>query len=463
MAGSLREYDVIIIGSGSGAGLARYALAEGLRVAVVEKGPLGGTCPNTGCVPSKMLILPADRIVEAQEASRLGVYLRLERVDFAAIMGRMAKRVSDHQARLRQQLLQGGVHLYEQEGRFVGERELQVGGERLRARRVFIAAGARPRLPAIAGLDQVEYLTNESILRLERPPESVIIIGGGYTGCEYAHFLAAMGSEVTILQRPERLLPQEEPEISAALMQRLGSRMAIHVRHQALEVSAAGAGVAVSAKDLGDGSRREFRAERLMIAAGRQSNADLLDVEAAGVRTDERGFIVVDEYMQTSAPGIWAVGDITGREMFIHVANQEARLAWHNSGHAPADRMAMDYGLAPHAVFTYPQIASVGLTEAEARQKHDVLVGIGRYTQVARGEAMLESDGFAKAVVDRESRRILGFHIFGPYAEMLIQEVVTVMAGDARAGSVTSAMHIHPALPEVVVAALRHLEPPAPA
>jgi dihydrolipoamide dehydrogenase len=201
-----------------------------------------------------------------------------------------------------------------------------------------------------------------------------------------------------------------------------------------------------------------------MVAAGRRSNADLLRVENAGIATDERGYIKVNEYLETDVENVWALGDATGRHMFKHVANREASIVWHNFAHD--HKVAMDYGAVPHAVFSHPQIASVGMTEAEAAAEHDLLVGEARYLDVAKGQAMMETDGFAKAIVQRGSSqshgagKILGFHIIGPHAPILIQEVVNAMADDAPPGAVGQGMHIHPALPEVVVSALYNLREP---
>jgi dihydrolipoamide dehydrogenase len=194
------------------------------------------------------------------------------------------------------------------------------------------------------------------------------------------------------------------------------------------------------------------------VAAGRKSNADLLQVENAGIETDENGYIKVNEYLETNVDNVWALGDATGRHKFKHVANREASIAWHNFAHD--HKTPMDYHAVPHAVFSYPQIASVGLTEAEANEEYDILVGEAKYLDVAKGQAMMETDAFAKAIVERESGKILGFHLIGPYAPMLIQEVVDVMANDGTAGWVAQGMHIHPALPEVVVRALYSLREP---
>jgi dihydrolipoamide dehydrogenase len=196
----------------------------------------------------------------------------------------------------------------------------------------------------------------------------------------------------------------------------------------------------------------------VLIAAGRESNADLLEVEKAGVEQDEHGFVKVNSYLETNKENIWAFGDAIGKHMFTHVANKEVALVWHNVNHE--QKIEMNYNAVPHAVFARPQIAAVGLTEEQARRNHAVLVGTARYWDVAKGEAMLETDGFAKAIVDREENRVLGFHIIGPHAPILIQEVINTMALDAKAGWIYRGMHIHPALSELILSALGNLREP---
>jgi dihydrolipoamide dehydrogenase len=454
-----KAYDVIVIGSGSGSIIVDRALAQGLSVAWLDKGPLGGTCDNLGCVPSKMIIASADRVVEIQEANKLGIEAQVLEVDFQAIMQRMRRVRAEGQEHRRKGIAQAErLDFYEMEGHFVDQRVLQVGEDRIEGQKIFVVSGARPLVPPIEGLERVPYLDNETVLELDERPDSLLIVGGGYIGCEYAHFFAAMGTDVTIVQRNRYLLPKEEPEISSLLRQVLSRRAHVHVDTEVVRVRQEDGHVLVTATNRSDGEQEEFRAQQVMIAAGRKPNSDLLCVENAGIETDSRGYIRVNEYLETNVPGIWALGDAIGRQMFKHVANREARFAWRNSQHE--DKVAVDYGLAPHAVFTHPQIASVGLMEAEAKKNGEILIGRAPYTSVVKGVALKAEEGFAKAVVDAESRRILGFHIIGPYAPILIQEVIDIMATDGRASAVSFGMHIHPALPELVVGTMQTLAPP---
>jgi mycothione reductase len=454
---ALKNYDAIVVGSGCGLIIVDEALAHGLKVALVDKGPLGGTCPNLGCIPSKMLIYPADRIVEIEEAGKLGIEARVTKVDFQSIMERMRRSVRRNQNHMRETITQlKNLDFYKGEGHFIGENTVSVAGKEIRGKLIFIASGSRPMIPPIKGLESTGYLTNETVLGLKERPDSLVIIGGGYVGVEYGHFLAAMGTRVTILEMADRLVLAEEPEISALLRKALGRRMEIYLNTQAGEVRRDGSGVGVLVKNIKNGAQRELKAQKIMVAVGRRSNADLLKVENTGVETDKRGFIKVNVYLETSKKNIFAVGDVNGREMFTHAANREAAVAAHNALHG--GKLKMDYHAIPHAVYSYPQIAAVGLTEEKARAHHDILVGKTRYFEVAKGAAMMEKEGFAKAIVARDSRKILGFHIIGPYAPILIQEVINAMQSGGHTGEINDGIHIHPALPELIQLTLSNLE-----
>jgi len=455
----MKEYDVIIIGSGSGASLVNDALSHEKTVAIVDKGPAGGTCLNVGCIPTKMIVFPADRIMEIREAQKFGIAAEIKAIDFAAIMERMRKHIKKSHDNIQKTLDEAeGFDYYGGEAHFTDEYTLDVTSRTIKGKTIFIVSGARPLIPPIKGIESIEYLTNESALQLTERPESMIIIGGGYIAAEFAHFFEAMGTKVTIIQRNKRLAPEEEPEISELLKTSLSQRMTIHTNTEAIEVRQTGKITTVVAKEQDTGKQLETVAQYVLIAAGRKSNADVLMVGNTGVRTDEKGYISVDEFLETSKKGIWALGDAIGKKMFRHSANHEAELVWHNAVHGKKSRM--NFLTVPHAVFSYPEIASVGLTEEQAIKlmgKHEVLVGKAMYREVARGEAMMEYEGFTKAVVHRKTGKILGYHIIGPQASILIQEVVNAMAGDGNLWSVAKGMHIHPALSEVVVKAFTKL------
>jgi dihydrolipoamide dehydrogenase len=454
----MKNYDVIVIGSGAGAIISDEAAGQGLKVALIDKGPLvGGTCLNWGCIPSKMLIYTADRIVEIEEARKLGIEAEVKNINFLSIMERMRKSRQEDQLHIREGIRQSkNLDFYEGEGYFVGDYLLEVNGEKLKGERIFIASGSRVLVPPIKGLENVDYLTNESALELKARPDSLIIIGGGYVAVEFGHFFAAMGTEVTILEMSDRLVLSEEPEISALLKSELSGRMGVHTDTLAEEVKGGDHGVVVVTKDTNTGKRREFAAQRIMMAVGRRSNADILKVDNTGVETDKRGFIKVNEYLETNRKGIFAFGDANGQQMFRHMANREAEIVAQNAFYGTD--IKVDYSAVPHAVYSHPQIASVGLTEAKAREGHDLLIGRWKYFDIAKGEAMMEKQGYAMAIVEKGSSKILGFHIIGPYAPELIQEVVNAMTSGGGMEELGQGIHIHPALSELVQYTLSNLE-----
>jgi len=453
----MEKYDVVVIGSGSGMVIVEEALSHGLKVALVDRGPTGGTCLNTGCIPSKMLIYAADRIVEAQEAKKLGIVAEIKNINFKFIMERMRRNIRGYRDRMRKGLAEvENLDFYQSEAHFVQDYTLKVNSKTISGKKICIASGSRISIPPIKGLNSIDYLTNETVLQLKEKPESIIIVGGGYVAVEYSHFFAAMGTRVTILEMANRLVLAEEPDISELLRKQLSQRMEVHTNALVEEVKTKNANCLVVVKDANTGLQKEFTAQKVMVAVGRRSNADLLKVEKTGVETDSRGYIKVDEYMETSKKNIYAVGDANGQQMFTHVANREAGVAANNMLHDSKEKM--NYGAAPHAVYSHPQIASVGLTEETAKKDHTILMGTAKYSDIAKGQAMMEEDSFAKAITDKDTEKILGFHIIGPNAPELLQEVVNTMESGDTVSNIISGIHIHPALSELIQQTLANLE-----
>jgi len=456
----MEKYDAIVVGSGSGVTIAEAAVSRGMRVALVEMDKLGGTCLNRGCIPSKMVIYPADLVNQIRHAERLGVHAKIESVDFEHIMRRTREFV-EHDRRPMEENIPNveGLTYYPVRGEFVGDYTMRVGDKLITAEKIFLVTGSRPRIPPIQGLGEVEYVTSREVWDMNRRPTSMIIVGGGLVACEMAHFFNAMGTEVTVLSRSPRLIKQGEPEISEILLTSLRERMTVEVGVEATEARGVGGQVEVTAVD-GDGTAKNHMAEKLFIAAGRASNADTLKPENTGVEVDDRGYFKVDENYLTTKPGIYAFGDAIGKAMYKHVANKEAELVWH--GFTEGHVHPLDYDKVPYAVFTWPQVASVGLTEREAAARNlNYLIGEYNYIDTAKGAAMDEEDGYVKVILEEESYRILGAHIVGPYAPILIQEIINVMnAGDGSVWPLADAMHIHPALPEVVQRAVYNLRAP---
>jgi dihydrolipoamide dehydrogenase len=454
----MEKFDVLVIGAGSGMIVASNAVADGLKTAVVESGPMGGTCVNRGCIPSKMLIYPADVATIIQESENVNVNATINSINFEKIMNRMHQFVNeDSQHQAASVDATPNLTWFKSVGEFTSDYTMKVGNQLIKADKIFIVSGARPSIPNIKGLENVNYLTSDTILELEKTPKRMVIIGGGYIAAEYSHFFSNMGTQITIAQRSSRLSPDEEPEISDLLKEEMEKRMVIFTNYEAVEIEEKKGIKTVKALNRVDGTWKEFSAEALLVAVGRTPNSDLLKPEKTGVELDERGYVKVNEYLQTGKKNIWAFGDAIGKQMFKHVANYEAEIAWHNAVHD--HKVRIDYSAAPHAVFTHPQVASVGLKEAEAKQKgYKILVGKAFYKDTAMGAAMGEPKGFVKVIVERETGKILGGHIIGPFASSLIQEIVNAMAsGDKTFLPIIRAMHIHPALSEVVQKAFGNL------
>jgi mycothione reductase len=457
----VEEYDVMVIGSGAGMNVASKGVQAGMRVAVVEHGLMGGTCLNTGCIPSKILLYPADVIRELEDARGIGVEGTIAGVDFPLIMRRMRSFVAAD----REQMEEGvsmveALKVYRHTGEFVADYRLKVGGETITAPKIVIASGARALVPPVEGLEDAGYIDHVSVLDLESLPESLIIIGGGYIACEYGHFFSALGTRVTILEMMPRLLLGEDAEISEIVERRFSRYVEIHTNHKVVKVDKRdGVRIAI-AVDGESGEEREFVAQEVMLAAGVRSNADLLRPELTGVETDERGWIKTDQYLQTTKSDIWALGDATGRFMFRHTANYEAEVVWTNA--FTEHKHQVDYHAVPHAVYGHPQVGAVGLTEERAKEvDYEILVGRARYMDVTKGYAMGEEDGMVKVIVEQGTGRILGCHIVGPHAAILVQQIVYLMnAGDQDYMPLADAQVIHPALSEVVINAFGNMAPP---
>ncbi len=455
----MKEYGLILVGSGAGLNVVDSTLERGLRVAIVEEGPIGGTCLNRGCIPSKLLIHPADVIRETEAAAKIGLTYRLEKADFAVFKKRMWDLVLSGRREIEESIKRSTqVDLYPLIGEFVGDYTMKVGEETITAPRVVLASGARASIPAIPGLDKVKFHTYRTIFDVEQQPKSVIIIGGGYIGCEFAHFFSAIGTRTTLLQKGPTLLPQEEPETSALVKKRLSEYVQVHADAQVLSVEGKEGSYSVTVKDpLGTHS---VEGELILVATGIQSNADWLKPERTGVKTDREGWIVVDEHLETSKKNIYALGDALGKYQFRHTANYESGVVRHNLFESKKEEM--DYHAVPHAVFTLPQVGAVGMTEAQAVAQKNiaVMVGTAKYHETAMGFAYGDLDAFVKVVVDFRGRRILGATVVGPQASTLIMQIVIMMNAESQDyAPLARSQVIHPTLSEAIADAFGRLRP----
>ena len=454
----MEKYDLIVIGGGSGVNLASNAAIDGMKVCLIERSQLGGTCTNNGCLPSKMLTYPAYVIRMLQDAKAVGIKGANIEIDFPMIMRRMRSAVDKRRAEIEEFVRSSeNVTLHQDSAEFIDEYTLMVGDTTLTAPNIVIASGSRPLVPPVQGLKEAGYLDNISVLKLLKQPQSLIILGGGYIGCEYGHFFSAMGTDVTILGRNPRLLPNEDPEISDMVKKVMSKNLKILTNHEANKVEIRNGMKVITAKDQATGKEVRFEAEEILEALGRTSNSDTLKPEKTGVEIDRKGWIKVNEYLETSKPGIWALGDAIGKHMFKHTANYEADIVWHNI--TSTEKEKADFHAVPHAVFTDPQVGAVGLTEAEAKATgKNIMVGRARYTNVVKGVAMAEDDSLVKAVVDGDTEKILGCSIVGSEAAILIQQVVLLMnCGNQDLEPLRRSQVIHPALSEVLIKAFSDL------
>lgn len=457
------EFDFLVIGSGSGLDVANVAANQGQSVAVVEKGPLGGTCLNRGCIPSKMLLYHADVLETIERAGEFHIDADVSDVAFADIVNEVNGEVDADAESIRRGLRSSSQHeLFEGTGRFVDDRTVELvdgddEGMRLRAETVLIAAGTRPSVPDINGIENVDYLTSTEALQLETVPDQFVIVGGGYIAAELGHFFGTFGSDVTIIGRRPNLLPEADEEIAEAFTGRYAGRFTVHTGHAATSVFEEDGALTVEARpyEYGDsGGVVEGEevvtatGDELLIATGRVPNSDTLHLGATGVETDERGFIETDEYLRTTADGVWALGDIVGEYLLKHNANHEAQAVARNI--FGDELQPVDYTAMPFAVFASPEVAGVGAREEELQEaRREYAVNTYRYEDTGRGDAM-KAEGFVKVLIDLEGA-ILGCHIIGPDASTLIQEVVVALkAGSGTVQDIRTSVHIHPALPEVV-------------
>lgn len=454
----MKEYGLIVIGTGAGMNVVDVALQKGLRVAIVEEGPLGGTCLNRGCIPSKVLVHVADAIRDAEAASAAGVSLKLEKTDYVLLKKRMWDIVLSGRHDLEHGIQNvPEVDLYPMIGSFVSDYKMQVGNESITAPRFVIASGARAQIPPIPGLDKVKYYTYRTVFDIEQQPESIVILGGGYIGCEFAHFFSAIGTKVTVVGRNPFLLPHEEPETSALVRKKLSAHVKIHTNTDTLSVEGGGGGVAVRVRDPKSGEET-IEGQHLLVATGVRPNSDWVKPEKTGVRTDDKGWIQTNQFLETSKPNIYALGDALGRNMYRHTANYEASVVRYNLF---ADKKTpIDLHAVPHAVFTDPQVGQVGMTEAEARVGRKVMVGYARYFDTAMGFAYADEDAFVKVVVEHPSRKILGATVVGPQAAILVQQIVLLMNSEAETYiPLARSQIIHPTLTEAVASAFGALRP----
>ncbi len=440
----MSEFDLMVLGGGTG-GLPSAVMAAnmGKKVAVVEGDKLAGTCMNYGCTPTKAIIHSARVYAQAKDSKRFGIDFDNLRLDFKKVMERTRSIVSEGRGRNEKRVEDNpNITLFKGTGKFVNEKEVQVGGETISAGTIFITTGASPFVPSIKGLDKVGYLTYKTILDLEELPGSIIIMGGGFIGVEYASAFNAFGSKVTLIQRSDKLIGKSDGDISRALAEYL-TEDGIDIRFgtEAERVEERDGRVVITTK--GGGT---LEAEKLLMAVGLRPNTSGLNLEACGVETNPRGFIQVNGYNRTTAEDIWAFGDVVGRKMFTHAALKEFAITIKNAFQDA--RIKIDEANLPYAVFTTPEIGSVGLTEEEAREKGlDFKAKKAYYADTSKGIVAGDTRGFVKLIHD--DAKILGCHAIGTHAGILVQEIAALLNCPGSLDAFRATTHTHPTLSEI--------------
>ncbi len=447
----MADFDVLVIGGGTGNNVAAAAADAGLETALVEPGPLGGTCLNRGCNPSKMLIQAANAANGVRDAERFHVDATVEAVDYAAVVDEMDDLLGgiaeDMAARYREM---EALTLFEERTRFLDDRTVELGGEAVTADKVVVAAGSRPVVPPIDGLDEIPYLTSQEALYRRELPDSLVILGGGYIAVELGYVFESLGTDVTIVEMMDALVPREDGDVAAAFTDVAADRHDVYTGHRVTAVEPAGDGYAVHA-ETESGDDRRIEGAEVLVALGRRSNADTLDVDAAGIDLDDRGFIETNEYLETTAENVWAQGDIAGNAPFKHAGDYETEHTIANV--VRGERRAIDLSAMPHTIFTEPQIAGVGATESDLRETGtDYAVGRADYADAAMGRAKKLDEGFVKVLAAPDGG-ILGAHAFGYEASTLLHEAVVAMRTGLTVDDVADTIHAHPTLSKVVEAA----------
>lgn len=445
----MQEFDLIVIGSGSGLDVANAAAGHGMKVAVVEMGRMGGTCLNRGCIPSKLLIHSANVAEIIKTAGLFGIKVNGFTVDFEGIVSRSSRIVDSDSDGIKNAFSQvDNPKLFPVQCRFVGEKTIAVGSETIRADKILIASGTRPTIPKIEGLEGSGFLTSDEALRLTKQPRVLTIIGGGYIVAELGHFYGALGTKINIIQHRSLLIPHEDQEVAEKFTELFSKKYNVYLGYSTERISKQGGTFSVKARN-SSGKTIDLESDQLLVAVGRVPNSDTLDLEKTGVKADRQGFITVDEYLETSVKGIFALGDAVECYLFKHSANHEAQYAFNNITH-PDRKVAVDYTAMPRAIFSWPQVAGVGYTEQELKKgRIDYEKAVYRYINTAMGQAIEDRDGFVKFLVSKKGE-ILGCHIIGSEASILIHEVLVAMRLGAGIDSIARTVHIHPALSEVV-------------
>lgn len=442
------KFDAIVIGSGQAGNPLTHRLADlNWKVALVERDHLGGTCVNTGCTPTKTMVASAQVAHYARNAAKWGVRADNVSVDLPGIVARKRKVVEGFRSGQQRNVdKRPNVHLYRGHAKFISPKQIQVGADILESDKIFINTGTRPETPKIPGIDSVPYLTNASIMELQEVPKHLLILGGGYIGLEFGQMFRRFGSRVTIVHRGDRILPREDPDITQELQKALQSEgIALELNASTTRVESLNGEITLTIET--KQGPQKLSGSHLLVATGRRPNTDDLALEKAKAQVDAHGYVKVNGRLETSVPGIWALGDVKGGPAFTHISYNDYQIVYANI--VEGKNLTIENRYLPYSLFTDPQLGRVGMTEKEARATGRKLkIGTHAMANVARAIERDETAGFMKIIVDAATDRILGAAILGIEGGELVQILGALILADAPYTVLKGAVYIHPTLAE---------------
>lgn len=447
----MTHFDVLVIGGGTGNNTAMAAAERGLETALVEPGPLGGTCLNRGCNPSKMLIQRANVVNTVREGSKFGVDAHVEDIRMDDFVDEVFEDLGGTADWMADQFREyDNITWYREKTRFVDERTVELDGEEVTADQVVVAAGSRPLIPPFEGVDDVDYLTSQEAIHLTEAPEELVIVGGGYIAAELGYYFDGMGSDVALVEMMDRLLPREDRAVGEEFTKAARERHDVYTGSRVEAIERDDGRIVVHA-DTDDGPI-EIEGTELLIAVGRRPNTDSLEVENADIETDDRGFIETDEYLRASADGVWAQGDIAGNHMFKHTGDYETDVMIDNL--LDGAEHEVDYTAVGHAVFTKPQVGATGKTESQLEEEGlEYVVGTQRFEDtIMAGRAHKEKYGVAKILAAPDGE-LLGAHVIGKGASDLVHEAMVAKRLGGTVQELAEMIYVHPTLSKAMKSA----------
>lgn len=451
----MKEYDLIVIGAGGGTKISTPAAKMGKKVAIIEKEDLGGTCLNRGCIPSKMLIHPANVLEQVKHLAKYNIaHKGTFTVDFSTLFNRVSQTVDDESASIAETYKKiESLDFYHGEAVFVSDTVVRVNGEDITAPKIIISVGSRPSVPPIPGLEGTPYMTSREALRQTKQPTKLLVIGGGYIASELGHVYNALGTSTTFFVR-DRYLGHEDETISAEFQKTFEKKHKTIYATKDLVVSYENELFTVSGMDQ-DGNTVSETGDALLMATGVVPNTDGLQLENTNIKQNKRGYIEVNNHLETDAPGVYAIGDCVGNYLFRHAVNFEGEYLF-DQLFQDSEKAPIAYPPMPHAVFTSPEIAGVGKTEQELKKDGtDYVVATHQYIHSAQGMARLPEEGLVKLLFERSTRKLIGAHIIGEEAATMTHQLILGMTMGATSTDLLKMIYIHPALPEIVRNAVR--------